>query len=137
MQKTNKKNKIRRKFLVIKGEVFKFDLVIGLGVTREELIEYTESEFINPLTQEDKERLLGGTPFGKAVRLSNRAMMLWTRDYPKNPFSFATLCHEIFHIADFVCDSIGIHDTVNADEVWAHLISWYTEIIFREFELHG
>jgi len=88
-------------FLLIKGETFPYDVIVCLGVTREEILSYVHKRFINALTEDDKEKLIMNG-HGRTVLLANNACILWTKDFPHTSQEFGWLAHEIFHTADLI-----------------------------------
>lgn len=121
---------------LIKGTVFPYDIIVALGVTKEELFKYSDKEFENGISQKDKdERFDFSTCRGKAIRLDNNALILWLKEFPTSPQYHGHLAHEIFHIADMILDKIGVTHSNDSDEVWAYLIDWITKIIYERFKL--
>ena len=121
-------------FLRIKGETFPYDVLVCLGVKREEILAYFDKHFVDALSPKDLENLeMKG--HGRVVRLDNNAFVLWTADFPKTPEQFGWLAHEIFHTADLMLRKAGATLSDDSDEVWAYQIDWLTKIIFKAFKL--
>lgn len=49
-------------------------------------------------------------------------------------FAISTICHEAFHISNFIIKRIGIIPDVNNDEAQAYLISWIVEQTVKQFK---
>lgn len=123
------------RFLLLKGETFPYDVVVCLGVTREDILGYMKKHFTDDaLTEKDKEELVMNG-HGRTVELDNNAFILWTNDFPRKPQEFAWLAHEIFHTADLILRRAGVSLSDDSDEVWAYQIDWLTRKIYTEFKL--
>lgn len=127
-----KKNKSG--FLLIKGEVWPYSVIVCLGVEKQHILDYGNIKFIKPFTIKDEEKLeMKG--HGLTLRLENRAFVLWLKKFPKTPEEFGYLSHEIFHVADMILFHAGMTLSPDSDEAWAYLIDWYTKKIYTEFKL--
>jgi hypothetical protein len=64
---------------------------------------------------------------------STNTSILRLRCLPETPEDFGRLAHEVFHIASFVLDRVGMKLKVMAsDEAYAYLISYLTEEIYKK-----
>lgn len=123
-------------FLVIKGEVFPYDVLVCLGTTGQQILKYTERKFVECFTDEEKNAIKDiDSKKGYTLRLQNNAILLWTRDFPHTPEQFGYLMHEIFHASDLTLRRAGCALSDDSDEVWAYQIEWLTERIFARFHL--
>ena len=129
MKKTKKAG-----FLLINGETWPYDVVVGLGVDRDQFKDYLKRRFVNPLTKDDDEKLFC-KGHGLTLRLENKSFVLWLKKFPNTPDGFGFLAHEIFHTADLMLRSAGMELSSDSDEAWAYQIGWLTNIIYRKFKL--
>lgn len=129
----------RIKYQLIRGTVYKFDLMIGIGISTQEFVKHMEDNFEDGvLTNEEKDLLITTHKGigGRVIMLEDsHALLMWLRKFPDSPENFACLSHEIFHAADMIIRQIGIKHSDECDEAVAHLISWYTESIYTHFKL--
>lgn len=128
------KKKSKAGFLIIEGDVWPYDVVVALGTTKEQFIEYTDRKFVTALSKEDKDKLKFDGQ-GMTVMLSNFATIMWLKDYPETPKGFGILAHEIFHVADVILWKAGLNLSQDSDESWAYLIDWLTRRIYEEYGL--
>jgi hypothetical protein len=119
---------------MIKGEIYPYDVIVALGATRDEIIAYAEKRFVNAFTAKDLEELVM-VGQGRTVRLENKAMVCWTKHFPKTSSDFGFLAHEIFHTADITLHHAGLKLTAESDEAWAYYIGWLTDRIYSAFKL--
>lgn len=121
-------------FLLIKGATFPYDVLVCLGVTRDEILAYVKRRFIKGLSPSDLEQL-EMVGHGRTIYLENRATILWLKELPKNAEQHGWLAHEIFHTADLILRRLGATLSDDSDEVWAYQIDWLTRTIFKAFKL--
>lgn len=121
-------------FLLIKGETFPYDVLVCLGVTREDILAYFKKHFEYDFAHEELEQLeMRG--HGRTLRLNSNAMICWTKVFPRKPAEFGYLAHEIFHTADLIIRKSGATLSDDSDEVWAYQIDWLTRRIYEAFKL--
>lgn len=130
-----KKVKNKAGFLLIKGQTFPYDVLVCLGTTKQEILDYTDKKFENCFTDEEKELLNIEGKKGKVLRLKNRAFILWLPTYPILSDDFGHLAHEIFHTGDLILRAAGITLSDDSDEAFAYQIGWLTEKIYNSFNL--
>lgn len=121
-------------FLLVKGQTFPYDVLVCLGATREQILEYFNKRFEDVISETEKNQLIM-SGYGRTLHLENRAFILWTKDFPKTPEQFGYLAHEIFHVADLMLRSAGLSLSDDSDEAWAYQIDWLTKRIYTEFKL--
>jgi hypothetical protein len=129
-----KKNKKRSGIFLLKGEVFPYDVLVCLGVSREDVLRYYKNRFVVDLTDAEKEAF-NCSGRGQTLRLENRAFILWLKDFPQTPDHFGYLAHEIFHTGDLMLRRAGVMLSDDSDEAFAYQIDWLTRNIYREFDL--
>lgn len=102
-------------------DIYQLVVVVSRNANTQETNEFIKR--LNP----DKSYIRKGNkpPKGEAVYLGNSVYLIKLRE----DADLGTLCHEIFHIVDFIADNIGI----DRDEVSAYL---FGEII-RKLEGFG
>lgn len=122
-------------FLLLKGETFPYDVIVCLGVTREDILVYVKKRFTDDALSLNDLEGLQMRGHGRTLRLDNKAYILWTKNYPETPEQFAWLAHEIFHTCDLMLRSAGVTLSDDSDEVWAYQIDWMTRHIYRAFDL--
>lgn len=125
----------RTDVLVIKGTVWPYDIVVGMGISREKLIQLMERRYHDPFTPGDKENLLKGTPRGRTIQLDNNAVVVWCQHFPTTSHQFAVLQHELFHAATMVLHYAGLTLSEESDEAWAYFIEYITKVTYAEYRL--
>lgn len=118
----------------MKGETYPYDVIVCLGVTREQILAYIDKKFVDALTPEEREDLVCEVR-GKTFKLQNRAFILWLRDFPRGAQGHGWLAHEIFHTADLMLRGAGITLSNDSDEAFAYQIDWLTRRIYEAFKL--
>lgn len=68
---------------------------------------------------------------GLAYMFEGGHLFLWVRSFPENANSIAVLSHEIFHIAEYILDHIGMELCWKTREAYAYLIEYITREIFE------
>lgn len=118
----------------VRGTVYPYDILVCLGVTREDILTYFKKTFLNALTDADKEQIKM-TGLGRTVRLENNAFICWTKDFPRTSEQYSALAHEIFHTIDLMLRRAGLSLSDDSDEAWAYAIGWLTKEIYSAFKL--
>jgi hypothetical protein len=68
----------------------------------------------------------------KSVMFPTGQLLLYMKSKPVTYFEYGTLAHEIFHLACFVMERVGIKYSYDSDEAFAYLIGYLTkEIMIR------
>lgn len=119
---------------MIKGETFPYDVLVCLGVSREDILSYFEKHFADALTEKDKESIVM-KGHGRVVMLESNAFICWVKEFPRTPEDFGYLAHEIFHTADLIIRKAGASLSDDSDEVWAYQIDWLTRKIYESYSL--
>lgn len=118
----------------IKGETFPYDVLVCLGVTKEDILKYCDKHYVDALTPEERNDLVCDA-HGKTYKLQNRAFILWLKEYPKGSKGAGWLAHEIFHTADLMLRGAGLTLSNDSDETFAYQIDWLTRHIYAAFKL--
>ena len=130
----SKKNKAG--FLLIKGETYPYDVLVSIGTTKEQILEYSKRKFIDCFTDEEITALTDlPSKKGYTLMLHNRALFLWLKHFPEKPEHYGFLAHEIFHAADLMLRRAGMSLSDDSDEAWAYQIDWLTKKIYQEFKI--
>lgn len=65
---------------------------------------------------------------GYSERIGQHHLLLINNKHLKNEIDVVeTVCHEAFHISNFIMKRIGIKPDVNNDEAQAYLLGWIVE----------
>ena len=120
-------------FQHIKGTIFPYDVVVCLGVTKENILKYFKKKFVDGLSESDKECLEITHQKGRTLQLDNRAFILWLPKYPKTPSNFGDLQHEINHVVNLMFMFMGNKLTSDCDEVTAYMTGYFTEKIYEGY----
>ncbi len=73
---------------------------------------------------------------GRACMFSSNQSLIRMTQKPTTPIGFAQLQHEIFHVATFVMDVVGMEYKTNvSDEAYAYLIQYLTNEIYTKGKL--
>jgi len=116
--------KARVKYKVIPYVVYPFDVMVSFHSTYMEL----EKELKSGLPEfcwDDISRF-AATYEGKTVRFENgfTCMSISNIDH-------RTIAHEVFHAVEFLMEHIGIKLTYETDEVYAYVIGYLTDEIYK------
>lgn len=95
-----------RKFFIISWCIFQFDILVCLGLKKEEVLNKLK-KYGTVLSDEEIEAL---TMYGdgRTVMLKGGQTVLWLKHHPKKNISL--LVHESIHATDFLLDELGIDD---------------------------
>ncbi len=117
-----KKSKI---FLTNWGGLYPFDVLVVLGMDREEIFAWFKKKGLL-LTEEDK-KYIKMTGRGRTVMLPNGQTILWIKYMPA--CIDGVVAHEIFHVVSFLMEKIGVKYSFDSDEAFAYAIEYLTNII--------
>lgn len=115
----------------ISMEVYPFDLMVSINQDDDQLGAVLDS--IGNLTEDDISACGYPSPFvkGRAVMFSTNASIIRLRVLPRTSEDYSVLAHEIFHIASFVLNRVGIPLKLGkSDEAYAYLIGYLTKKIY-------
>ena len=115
---------------IIDWHIFPFDVLVCLGVTREEIIKKIHKSYTYKLNSEELEKLqmLGR---GKTVMLEGGQTILWIKFIPK--LGSGVLAHEIFHAVHFLLNKIGVViEGFDKDELPAYIIEYLNNQIVQK-----
>lgn len=119
---------------IIQMDIYPFDVMVSIGQSDKQLA-HSLKPYGGHLVERDYElcRYPSDTTHGRACMFSNNASLLRLRKLPSGPKDFGNLAHEIFHVATFVMDRIGMELKVMvSDEAYAYLVGFLTERIYTE-----
>lgn len=115
-------------------DIYPFDIMVSIGESNKQLTKSLKP-YTGRLIPRDYElcNYTSDTCEGRAVMFSNNCSFIRLRKLPNGPKEFGNLAHEIFHVATFIMDRIGIKlEVMVSDEAYAYLISFLTESIYKE-----
>ena len=110
---------------IIPIDIYNTDLLFVIGTTDElkSSLEYhldkDQAEEVYAVMAED----ISGISLGSSALTGSGQVVLWL----PNPKDKATLAHEIFHIACFIMEKVGIRLCHDSDEAYAYLIGYITK----------
>ena len=122
--------------LIIPLVIFPFDVMVSIAESDEQLTKYVKKHVLaEDFDQLHKDGVLtmekscDGRTVNTAV---GHATVIRLKKYPKTPKDHGVLAHEIFHAASFILWRMGVHlDIEKTDEVYAYLIGYLTEQIYK------
>lgn len=114
-------------------DIYPFDVMVSIGESNKQLVKSLK-RYEGSLMERDYElcKYTSAHAQGRACMFTNNASFLRIRKLPKTPKEFGSLAHEIFHVATFIMDRIGMKlEVMVSDEAYAYLISYLTERIYK------
>ena len=117
---------------IIPVDIYNTDLLLVIGTTEDlenalkEHFGEEEGEKGYALMAED----ISDISLGRSALLECGAVALWMPDASDK----ATMAHEIFHIATYIMEKVGIRLSHDSDEAYAYLIGYITRKI-NEIEI--
>lgn len=120
-----KKDKL--KFLLIKGTVYPYDVLVTTATT-EEIIKYIENKKNYKLDEEEKKHLpMEGN--GRTIMLLGGQTIVRLREAKTSiGIELDCLSHELNHAVFFIFDRIGIKHTTDSDEAFCY----YQQYLLKE-----
>ena len=115
--------------------IYPFDVLVHFGTNKkpmwEALGEYISKEDL------DYAKNLNWNVVGKSIMLPGRQQILYIHNLDMNPNTMGYLAHEVFHVAHFIMEKIGMGKlTRNNDEAYAYLIGYITEKIHDKLKMY-
>lgn len=122
------------KYFLLKNDIFQFDVVVQIGGEKKKLITYIEDNFEYKLTDEEKEHLNSPEKLGTTMILTNKAIAVWVKNWPKDATTIAILIHELFHATEFIMSSANIQHSDETSEVFAYVLDFLVRAVLKELE---
>lgn len=122
---------MKKKIFVIDHGTYPFDILVAIGASHQEILDWLwEKRKFKP-DEEEKEKLyMSG--IGRTVMLRNGATILRLDNVKKKTDFHANLAHEVFHATEFLFNKIGIkHDSEISSEAFAYQIGYITGSIYE------
>lgn len=114
-------------------DLYSSDVMVHFG-SRKELRKAIARIFNKDTTKAIAKEFVGDY-LGRTVLLPNGSVILYMPKSPSTIEDYAVLQHEIFHVAFFVLERIGIALSEDSDEAYSYLIQFLTKRILEEFNL--
>lgn len=117
---------------IIKVDVYPFDILVSINQTDDQLGEILDTY---DLSKKDIRltKYRSKTSLGSAAMFSSNRSFIRLRKLPSTYEEFGTLAHEIFHVAAFILDRIGVELKMDvSDEAYAYLIGHITKRFYSE-----
>lgn len=111
--------------------IYPFDLMVSIGQSDVQLGKCLDR--YDGITEEDINmvRYPSDRAQGRACMFSTNQSVLRLRKLPESSYEYGVMAHEIFHIATFVMDRIGMKLVImESDEAYAYLVGYITEQIY-------
>lgn len=118
---------------IISIDLYNRDVMVHFGGKKElrkELKRFFHKPDANEIVDAFPENALGHT-----AELSGGQIVLYMPHLPMSATDWSVLQHEIFHVAFFVMDKIGITLAANCDEAYSYLIQFLTKKILEAFPI--
>lgn len=105
-------------------QVYPFSVIVALGVTKDELLEYA-GKYLTPrdVRYIEEQRF----DSGKTVFSVRDLTILWLEKYPN--IGSPVLAHEVFHAVTFLMEEIGVPLNRETNEAYAYAIEYLTKEI--------
>lgn len=123
MKKMKKKIKAKPIFKTLDAGMYPIDILFTIGTTEAQVIKYIRNRCKYDLDDEELIPINFRGKGGKTIRFKNNAILVWV----KNP-GLPVIGHEIFHVVEYVMDTIGSPINSDTGEPCAYL----TENIWRQ-----
>jgi len=114
--------------LVIPWHVFPFEVMVCLGMDKEEVLKELEKYYI----PDDEKEYVKMEGRGKTIMFKGGETLIWMENYPR-PGS-GVLAHECFHAIYFLLDKIGITIDGSSDELVAYMLEYLTNEIHKKLK---
>lgn len=121
-----------KKFLIQDCGVYPFDVVVAIGVTSKETLNYVQKRLPYDLTEEEKKHFQDFDGMGKTLQLIKGQNILWLRDFKNDSSSIAILSHELFHVVYQTMWRVGIKLSDPSEEAFTYLIEYLTKNILKK-----
>lgn len=122
----------KKKFnFIIDLTIYPFHVMVSIGESDKKVLQrlkkygmdYSDPNFIAYQTEH---------AHGRTCRFESGAMLLRLRQVPTTAEDKGRLAHEVFHLAEFLFNNIGLKHHVRCGEAYAYLIGYITEKIYSE-----
>lgn len=123
---------MKGKNFIIPLVVYTFDVMVSIAQTDEEIKGVLKKHLPADIHDELHLAEFKNGSQGRAVMFSNGATLIRIRHQVKYASVRGVLAHEIFHVAEFIMDRIGIKHSLECSEAYAYLIGYLTEEIYKQ-----
>lgn len=120
---------------IVDAAIYPFDVMVSIGQDILQLESSLNKHGIK-LRQDVMDTTLGyrndKSP-GTSIMLQSGQMIIRLRNLPETSADYGVLAHEIFHIATFILEEVGIkYSHAVSDEAFSYLIQFLTENIYKQ-----
>lgn len=118
---------------IIKMDIYPFDIMISIAQTDSQLGRLLDKYHLSVedilLCKYTNDNCQGRA----ATFATNNASIIRLRHLPETPEDHGTLAHEVFHVASFIMQMVGVKlEIMVSDEAYAYLIGFITKSIYKE-----
>lgn len=125
--------KTKPKIFIVEDKVYNRHILICVGASHKEIVEYIQKRKHYPLDREENETLKClPVNLGRTVQLKNGSIVMMFREYEHKPIWYAVLSHEVSHAVNMVFDICGVEYTKDSDEVAAYYNQFIVKSILEE-----
>lgn len=116
--------------------IYPFDVMISINEDYDQFAEAVMKRWDRGILEDFKKKELILPKGGVGITAlftseSHRTCMIKIGDFSKDPESYDTLAHEIFHATEFVLRTCGMKVTKDSHEAYAYLIGYITREIYK------
>lgn len=120
-------NRVRFRSFHISAGTYEFGINVVVSRDEKRVVGFVRWKFEDPNYSPEL-----GVCRGRVFFRKGYCPILWIPQPPGSPREYATLCHEVLHVACIVMGWAGIPLTDESEEAYAHLIGYLiTEILRR------
>jgi hypothetical protein len=124
--------KLKPRSTIINLSVYPFDLLVSFNEKDDEVFNKLNELGANVEMSDIETKT---TQAGKSILFSTNHSLIRIPIFTGTPNDYGVLAHEIFHIAEFVLNRVGITHSSDSNESFAYLIQYITKEIYKEFNL--
>lgn len=122
---------MKKKHCIVNCDLYKQDIVFSIAESDKELLRYLKRYVIKESSEFTHIPFKESTD-GKCISFENGVILVRIKKYPKYPYDFAVIAHEIFHAVEFTMERVGMTHSVNeSSEAYAYMIQFLTEHCYR------
>ena len=125
-EKKVESSQMKNKGFIIKGTVYPFDVHVFVGDDLKKCHKFIKS-FVPKSAREEILPKFNGDYSGYTLQGKNGSIII---HYVRIP-ELGLMCHEAFHVVEFIFDHIGIKHTKSTSEAYAYYLGYIVEELLK------
>lgn len=117
------------KHVTIPIPIYEMNLILSIGETDDQL--WDNLKKLGMTKKAFSDCLYPNSTNGRAIFFQPCTCFIRLRNSKLTPHYHGLIAHEIFHIATFIMNEVGMTLSGDSDEAYAYLISYLTEQIYK------